>query len=164
MKVLLLLLIVVNIVFQSTVLHNFQILGIIPNIPLLLVVSLSIYLGKVKGSIVGFLFGIFQDISFGPIIGLNAFIFLIIGYMVGLMDEKFFKDNYIIPILLTAAATIAYESISIMFIYFLGYNIDILSINTQIVTTQMIYNSILSIPTYYYVSKVLKSKTVKNRF
>jgi len=157
------LIIVFNLILQSTVFQWIKIYGVLPNTALILVISLAIYNGKNKGAIIGFFIGILQDIIFGRIIGLNALIFMIIGYLVGLMDKKIFKDNLIIPFILTALATVFYESINLLLIFSLGYRIELFNVLKKMLITEVTYNSILSPIIYFYVSKLSKSSLMKKR-
>lgn len=155
------LIIILNLILQSTVFQWFEIYGVVPNTALILVISFSIYLGKNKGATLGFFVGLLQDIILGRIIGLNAFMFMIIGYVVGLMDQKIFKENLLIPFILTAVGTLFYETINLLLIFLLGYKIELFDIIKKMLFIEVLYNSILSPFIYFYVSKLLKSKIMK---
>jgi len=157
------LIIILNLILQSTVFQWIKIYGVLPNTALILVVSLSIYNGKNNGAIIGFCIGILQDIIFGRIIGSNALIFMLIGYLVGLMDQKIFKENLIIPFVLTALATVFYETINLLLIFSLGYRIELFNVLKKMLIAEVIYNSILSPFIYFYVSKFFKSNAMKKR-
>ncbi len=155
------LIIILNLILQSTVFQWFEIYGVVPNTALILVISFSIYLGKNKGATLGFFVGLLQDIILGRIIGLNAFMFMIIGYVVGLMDQKIFKENLLIPFILTAVGTLFYETINLLLIFLLGYKIELFDIIKKMLFIEVLYNSIFSPFIYFYVSKLLKSKIMK---
>ena len=150
-----------NLILQSTLFQWFKIYDVVPNTSLIIVISFAIYSGRNRGAIIGFFVGILQDIIFGRIIGLGALIFMIIGYLVGLMDQKIFKDNLFVPLVLTALATILYEMVNFLLIFLLGYKIELLNIIKKMLIIEVIYNSIISIIVYYYVSKLFKSDLMK---
>lgn len=157
------LIVILNLILQSTVFQWFKIYGVLPNTSLILVISFAIYSGKNKGAMIGFFVGILHDIVFGRTIGLNALVFMITGYLVGLMDQKIFKDNLIIPFTLTALATIFYETINLLLIFLLGYRIELFNVIKKMLIAEVIYNSILSLIIYFYVSKLFKSSLMKKR-
>lgn len=155
------LIILFNLILQSTLFQWFKIYGVVPNTSLILVISFAIYSGRNEGAIIGFFMGILQDIIFGRTIGLSALILMIVGYLVGLMDQKIFRDNLFVPFILTALTTVFYEIANLLLIFLLGYKIELLNIMKKMLITGVIYNSIVSLIVYYYVSKLFKSGLMK---
>lgn len=153
--------VILNLILQSTVFQWVKIYGVLPNTALILVISFAIHNGKNKGATIGFFVGILQDIVFGRIIGINALIFMIIGYLIGLMDQKIFKENLAIPFILTAIASLLYETTNLLLIFLLGYRIELINVMKKMLIVGVIYNSILSPIIYYYVSKLLKSSLMR---
>ena len=158
------LIILFNLILQSTLFQQIEIYGVAPNTALILVISFAIYSGRNKGAGIGFFVGILQDIIFGRTIGLNALVFMIIGYLIGLMDQKIFKDNLLIPFIFTALTTIIYEMINLLLIFLLGYRIELLNIIKKMLIIEVIYNSIISLIIHYYISKLFKSGLIKRGY
>lgn len=155
------LIIVANLILQSTLLQYFKIYNVLPNTALILVISFAMYSGKNKGAIIGLCVGILQDIIFGRVIGLNAFVYMLIGYFVGLINRKVFKDNLLIPVALTAVGTVLYETVNMLFLYFLKYRIELFNVFKKMLVVEVLYNSIFSILIYIYVSKLFQTKKKK---
>ena len=59
------LILIVNIVFQSSVLPFFEIRGIIPNTSLIIIMSFALLRGSYEGALIGFFAGLLQDTFFG---------------------------------------------------------------------------------------------------
>lgn len=156
--------IIFNLILQSTIFQWLKIYGALPNTALILVVSFSIHIGKNKGAFIGFCIGILQDIIFGRTIGLNALIFMIIGYIIGSMDQKVFKENLLIPFILTIVSTIFYEAVNLLVIFLLGYRIELVNIIKKMLVAGVFYNGLLSLFIYYYVSKLFKTSLMKRRY
>lgn len=150
----LLLVVLVNFILQSTILPYMPILGVVPNISLLVVITISLYKGKLYGGIIGIIIGLIQDILFSPIIGLNAFIFFFAGYLIGLIENKLIKDNIIIPILLSIIGTLYYNFTYYIFMFFLSHEIEFLSFAKDVLLIETIYNSVLIVPIYIIFSKI----------
>ena len=158
------LIILFNLIFQSTLFQWVQIYGVVPNTSLILVMSFAIHNGRSRGAAIGFLVGILQDIIFGHTIGLNALVFMVIGYLIGLMDQKISKDNLLIPFVLTALATVFYETINLLLLFLLGYRMELLNIIKKMLITEVIYNSVVSLVIYYYISRLFKSGLMKKGY
>lgn len=158
------LIILFNLIFQSTLFQWVQIYGVVPNTSLILVMSFAIYNGRNKGAAIGSIVGILQDIIFGHTIGLNALVFMVIGYLIGLMDQKISKDNLLIPFVLTVLATVFYEAINLLLLFLLGYRIELLNIIKKMLIIEVIYNSVVSLGIYYYISKLFKSGLMKKGY
>lgn len=158
------LIILFNLIFQATLFQWIGIYGVVPNTALILVISFSIYSGKSRGAAIGFSIGILQDVIFGRTIGLNALIFMIIGYLVGFMDQKIFKDSLLIPFTLTILTTIFYETMNLLLVFLLGYRIELLNIIKKVLIIEVAYNSIVSLVIYYYVSKLYRTGLMKKGY
>lgn len=96
--------IIINFLMQSTVLHYIEIRGVIPNTTIILVVSYALLRGSTEGAIVGFFTGLLQDIFFGTSIGFFTLFNIITGYLFGRGNHDFYRENYILPMMLCAVA------------------------------------------------------------
>lgn len=90
--------------------------GITPNLFLVTVCGLSFLFGSKTGAICGLVIGLLQDMNIGRTIGLNGFIYMYIGILMGQFNKRFFKDNYFVSVIFVILGTLAYEVI----IYFFG--------------------------------------------
>jgi rod shape-determining protein MreD len=58
----------------------------VPNVVLAVVLYVGIYLGRYEAAILGFIFGLLQDvIYYGPAIGMHAFAMAFVGYVLGVI-------------------------------------------------------------------------------
>jgi rod shape-determining protein MreD len=60
--------------------------------------------------------GLLLDLYQGRNIGLSALIFFYLAIFIGGFNKKFFKDNYLILLILTIIATVIYETIMYVFL------------------------------------------------
>ncbi|MCC5911587.1 MAG: rod shape-determining protein MreD [Clostridiaceae bacterium] len=156
------LIIFINFILHSTLFQHIELKNVVPNTSLILVVCFAINSKKDKGAIIGFIIGLIQDVIFEKVIGLNALAYMLIGYIIGTTNRNIFKDNPIIPFVFTALATVFYYGISLLVIYLLGYSLEYFNILRFMLPFEIIYNSIISVFVYIYVSKIFKS--IKNRY
>lgn len=112
----LVLIIVIAYVLQTIIIPDFNILGVFPNLLLVIVCSVAFLFGSTVGGTVGFFSGLLLDFNQGRAIGLYAFFCMYIGVILGQFNKRFFKDNYFVAIMFTGIATAVYE----IFIYIFG--------------------------------------------
>lgn len=79
---------IVVILLQSLALDKLSIGDIKPDFPLLLCALLALYKGPVRGSILGFVIGLIQDLFNPAFLGLNALTKSIVGFAFGHLGTK----------------------------------------------------------------------------
>lgn len=154
------LILLINFIFQTTILQNFSIMGIVPNTSLIIVVIFALLRGKYDGAFTGLIAGLLQDIFFSQAIGVNALIYFLIGYVVGLLDDKVFKENLVLPFMIILSSTFAYNIMYYLFMIFLSRNVSFTTMMKDIIVIEMIYNSIIGIFIYRRVIRVHKEPKI----
>ncbi len=138
-------------IFQSTLCQYIAIAGIKPNFMLIFVVSIAFLQGESEGLITGIVMGLLQDCYFSQFIGVNLFLYAILGYSIGCLADNFNKDNIVAPVLLTLLATLLYDlGFYMLNIVLKGYT----NLNSYIILNilpELIYNIIFSFIVYYLV-------------
>ena len=119
-------LIFVNFILQTTLLPYISIGGILPNTALIIVVSYALLRGSTEGAIVGFFSGLPIDIFFGTSFGYYTLLFLLAGLLIGRSQKDFYRENYLLPIIICSLAAIVYESIIFITGFFLQGNTTVL--------------------------------------
>jgi rod shape-determining protein MreD len=104
-------LVVVALALQSTVLARLTLLGVIPQLVLVVVVSLAYTDGERVGVVVGFTGGLLQDLLLPPqsILGLTAFVYTFVGYAAGTLRQYAPADSVWTPVFAVAAASAVAE-------------------------------------------------------
>jgi len=94
------------IIFQSTFFYSsIKINGVTADFLLIIIVSLSFFIGPLKGEIFGFVTGFIVDIISGGLIGLSSFTYTIVGYGSGYFGSSIYSNYYIISIFIVFIAT-----------------------------------------------------------
>lgn len=153
----------INFIFESTILNRLAIFGVVPNIGLILVVIIALSRGRNVGGIAGLVTGLLADMMFSPVIGVKAFIYFFIGYTVGMSENKLSRDNIFIPILMTIASTFFYHVMYILFMFFLNNKIYVGELFRYVFLLELLYNTILVIPLYKWLSKLYALKGMSFR-
>ena len=146
--------VILNFLFQSTIFQYFSIMGVVPNTSLIIIVSFALLSGKRTGAILGLCIGLLQDIFFCDVIGVNTLIYFIIGYLIGLTNQKVFKENMFLPFAFTGFATVFYHIVYFFFMYFLSVDVQFVNIIKNIIIIEVFYNSALSVFVYKQILKM----------
>lgn len=101
--------VVVTYILQTSLIPEFSVNGIYPNLFLVVTCGISFLFGSTVGAVNGFCLGLLSDFNQGRCVGLYAFLSMYIGMVLGQFNKRFFKDNYIVAIVFIGLATIFYE-------------------------------------------------------
>ena len=93
-------LVILCFVLQTTFFKGIAFSGIVPNLMIILTASFGFMRGERTGIAFGFFCGLLSDIFFGSVIGLNAMIYMYIGYANGKFNRIFFPEDIKLPMAL----------------------------------------------------------------
>jgi len=156
-------------VLQSTVYQYIEIFNVRPNTALILIISYAILRGDVEGAVVGFFAGLMQDAFFGRYIGIHALLCMLAGYFCGKPFRNFYRESYLMPMLLVGVTTLVYEILFYASSFLFQSQLDFMLYMRTIILPGTIYALILSLPVYhlmYFINKKLESRewSKRNRF
>lgn len=139
--------------FQVNFFSWFTISGIQPNLFILFVLFIGIFLNGKIGAILGFIFGLYTDFLFSNTIGMSAILLGAIGFGGEFLEKKFSNNSKITMVIMGSIVTAIYEICLYIFnILKLSINIDILSF-IYILAIEMIYNAFIIIIFYPLIQK-----------
>jgi len=144
---------------QTTIFQWIALANVVPNLLLILTVSNGFLRGRKSGITVGFFCGLLIDLCFGKIIGLYAFIYMVIGYANGFANVVFDRDDQIIPIILVGISDLFYFFLSYIFNFLLRGKLDIFFYFTRIGLPEIVYTLLISIfllKLFYIINKHLE--------
>ena len=152
---------------QSLFFVNFTIAGVKPNVVVILVLFIGLFMGRSRGII----YGILIDLWIGKNIGITSICLAVVGIIGGAFDKNFSKDSRIVILLIGAFCTIIYEAlIYILQIIFLNVNVEVVSF-VKILTIETIYNVLIIIIIYpimknvgYEVESEIKGDKILTRY
>ncbi len=93
---------------QSTVMPAFSLAGVVPDLLLVLVITVAYTKGSIGGMLTGLLAGLLTDACFGDFVGLCALFYLCIGYVAGYSKKLYDERDYVLPMLMIAAGEFLY--------------------------------------------------------
>lgn len=149
---------ILNIVFQSTIVQQMAIGGITINLLMISVVSYALIRGKLEGAIFGLAIGLLQDVYFGNVIGFYGLVYMYFGFFAGYLNKTLYRDNLLIPVTVISLSELIYN----LFIYIITYlfrgRTDFLFYFRNIILPELIYTAVLAIfiyKLYLYVNQRL---------
>ncbi len=158
------LVLIVNLIFQSTLLPAIAVIGIKPNTALLIIVTYAMLRGDIEGAILGFFAGLLQDIMFGRVVGLYALLGLLTGFVCGKPFKDFYRENYMIPIVLVGIATMGYELMFYFFYFLFQGKVDLLVYFGRIILPEAVYTVVVTIPLYRLMYAINKRLELHERY
>ena len=141
---------------QSTLFALFDIGGIRPNLLIIAVASLGFLGGKRTGIYAGFFSGLLIDIAFRPIYGVNALLYMYIGYICGLFKKVVFSGDIKMPLLFIAGSDFVYNMAFYFFYFFFRGRFEISYYFMKIILPEMVYTTIMACIIYPLIHFVMK--------
>ena len=136
---------IVALAIQSTLLTKVTILGVIPQLLFVVVVSLAYLEGEVMGVVVGFFGGLFQDLLLPEsILGLTALVYTMTGYAVGTFRSYVPSQSVWTPVITVAFASTAAEGGYALLAIMMGERWVSVADTAKIVGLVVLYNTLLT--------------------
>ncbi len=126
----------------------FKIAGVMPNLLIIFMLYIGLFMGRNSAITYGIIFGMLVDIFISRSLGITSIMLAIIGIIADLFDKNFSKDNRITVMAMVCISTIIYElGVYILSYVFLNINIEIIAF-AKILLIETLYNIILIIIIY----------------
>ncbi len=101
---------------QSTVMPAFSLAGVVPDLLLIVVITVAYTRGRVAGLLTGLAAGLLTDFCFSEMVGLCALFYLCIGYLAGYSQKIYEERDYMLPMLMMLVGEFLYS-----FAYYIAY-------------------------------------------
>lgn len=135
----------ISFLLQSTLLSQFTIGGITPNLIIIVTASLGLLLGRRYGMISGFIVGLIVDIFFGRILGVYALLYMVVGYANGFFRKVLFPGDFKLPLALIIGSDLAFGHACYILMFLLRGDFEYLYYLTSIILPEVIYTTIIAI-------------------
>lgn len=153
-KIKIFIIILLNIIIQSTILSRLKIFGVIPNLSIPIIVNLSLGFGTFVGGYNALIIGLIEDAVFSSVIGVRALIYYLMGFLIGDSKIRINKEDYRTGVFLTAICTVINMVISYIIYLILGKNIELLTYLSGGVFIEILENIILYLILYRIFKKI----------
>jgi rod shape-determining protein MreD len=121
-------LMVVFVALQICLTPTIGIKDISPNLVLIFVFFVSFSFGQTYGMWTGFFSGFLCDLFDSTNFGLNMALFLTVGFVVGSMKPRFYRDNVFVEIIILAIVLLLYEIVYAILLWQFSIGIFFLNI------------------------------------
>lgn len=160
-----------NIFLQANFFTWFNIAGIMPNLYVILVLFMGLFMKRKLGVVFGFAFGLYLDIILGKTVGISAFALGTIGLIGEILSKNFSKDSRFIVTLMVIITTANYEIVLYIFTMLRTEGtIEILAFS-KILLVELVFNTLITIIIYplikkagYYVENLFDDKFILTRY
>ncbi len=156
---------------QSNFFTWFTIAGIMPNLYVILVLFIGLFVKRKLGLVLGLIFGLYLDIVLGRVVGISALGLGLIGLLGEILSKNFSKDSRFIVTLMVIITTAIYEIlVYICSMLRLSTDIEIIPF-LKILVIEIIFNTLITIIIYpllkkagYYLENLFDDKFMLTRY
>ncbi|WP_073992503.1 rod shape-determining protein MreD [Parasporobacterium paucivorans] len=120
----------------------------VPNLLLIITVSFGFIRGTRTGLITGLVCGLLADVFFSDFIGLNALLYMSVGFMNGVFNKIFFGEEIRLPVLLVFGSDIAYNVALYIFMFLFRGRLDFFYYLIHIILPEAIFTAIIAFIVY----------------
>ena len=156
---------------QSNFFIWFNIAGIMPNVYVILVLFIGLFVKRKAGFICGLGFGLYLDIVLGKTVGISALVLGVIGILGEILSKNFSKDSRFIVCLMVLGTTALYElAVYLLTMLRTSADIEILAF-LKILLVELVFNELITIIIYpiikkagYYLENLFDDKFILTRY
>lgn len=141
-------LILLFVLLQCSFFTHLSLADVVPNLLIILTASVAIINGSMEGCLVGFFSGLLLDLMFGPYLGMYALGYLLCGYLTGIGNRIFYKEDITFPVLMIAAADLFYGCYMYVFGFMIRGRLNILFYLRRIILPEAVYTVIIAVFLY----------------
>jgi rod shape-determining protein MreD len=147
--------VVAALALQTTLLARLTLIGVIPQLVLVVVVSLAYLDGESVGVVMGFAGGLLIDLtSLQSIVGLTALVYTLIGYSVGYLRQFATGESVWTPVFAVALASAIAEGSYALMSIILGQAWVGIGFTAKVMGLVTLYNTLLTPFTFPLVRRV----------
>ena len=160
-KIVYVILLIFALALQDTWVPKIAVFGVEPYLLIFFVIFSAMFFNPLKACFIGAAIGLVEDLLIGRFIGINLMSMALVGYLISFIGSKFYKDNYLIPIVSVFGGTVLFGFTYIIISHFCGLNLPFFHTLFKVYFPQAIYNAILStliyVPVYLFFIEYKKS-------
>ena len=149
---------------QVAVAPHLAIGGVVPNLLLLVVVTLALVEGPQAGASAGFAAGLVYDLLGSGPIGPAALVLVVIGHLAGLVHSNMFAEGWRLPVTVVFLASLVAELAYAGVLAVLGTGSPFWSSFTNVILPAAVYNGTLALLIYPVLARFLRREKQMTTF
>lgn len=130
--------------------------GVVPNLLLLVVVTLALVRGPAAGTSAGFAAGLIFDLLGSGPVGPMALVLALTGYVAGLLHEQMFAEGWLLPLTVLALASLSAEVAYGLILDLLGSPGPFWLAFVTKMLPGAVYNTVLALVVYPWLARFLR--------
>ncbi len=135
-------------ILQCTLLQGLALASITPNLLIILTSTLGFVRGKKEGMVVGALSGALIDLFYCDVFGVNALIYMYVGYINGIFRKNFLPEDVRLPLILIGASDFIYCGAVFVARFVLRNKLDLGYYLLHVIIPELVYTVLVSIILY----------------
>jgi rod shape-determining protein MreD len=151
-------------VLQAGLAPHLAVFGVVPNLLLLVVVTLAIFEGPIAGSVSGFVAGLLMDLLGTAVVGPWALVLAVVGYTAGMLGANMFAEGWLLPVTVVFVASLLAEASYGVLLSVLGAGGPFLVTFGRIVIPAAVYNTALAVLVYPWLGRLLAQDRTMTEF
>lgn len=143
-------------ILQAGIAPHLAVFGVVPNMFLLVVVTLALVEGPIPGAFAGFTAGLLLDMLGTSAIGPWALVLGVVGYVAGTLNAHMFAEGWLLPVSVVFMASVLSEFSYGILLAVLGIGGPFVVVLTHIVVPAAVYNTALAVLVYPWLARMLR--------
>ncbi len=135
-------------ILQSCIFTNLKLGNVIPNLMVLLACVYGFFYDEKTGAICGFFCGLLMDIFFGQVLGMNALIITLIGFLNGGFSGLFYAEDIRLPMILITLSDASYGFMYYILAFLMRGRISIGYYSLNVILPEIFYTLLVSLFIY----------------
>ena len=101
--------------------------------------------GQYNGLSTGVVCGLFIDLMYSSVVGVNIFIYAVIGFIMGITNKVYIEDDIILPIMTITAGDLIYGVLFYILKFLLRGRLELLEYIKNTILPELIYTVIIGV-------------------
>ncbi len=140
--------VIITVLLQTTLFQVLAINHVSPNLFIITLISISALRGRNEGLVFGILFGLYQDILYGEVVGFYVLIYALLAIMGSYLYENYYSESVVLPLSFIALADFLYNLYIYVFTFMFRGRLDIDYYLTRIIVPEVTYTVVIGILLY----------------
>jgi rod shape-determining protein MreD len=150
-------LLIALVLFQTSIVPQFTVLGVHPDLLMIVVTAWSLLRGSEEGMLWALIAGVALDIVSGAPFGMSTLPLLVIGFGAGLSQRGLFRFDLVIPILVIPVANLIYQVAMLAWLKGFGWPVTWDKALNHIILPSMLVNTLL-MPAIYWLLRLVSMR------
>jgi rod shape-determining protein MreD len=133
---------------QTLIISRVRVLGVGADLFLIMTVIVAVVRGPVWGSVFGFVVGVASDITYLQPLGVRSLVYVVTGYVVGMLAARFGAESLWIVMLYAGGASVAVQVVFGLFEYVMGPRDGLFTLLGVQLLPEAVLDALVAVPVY----------------